>query len=86
MEGESRFRLPEGLCPEEERTIITALERYLVQESPHPSPWVLAGRMHATGLGAVQGRRYMEGAWGATARHPFARPGVPPMHGRGDAR
>jgi hypothetical protein len=86
MDGERRFELPEGLSAEEERAIITALERYFVQESPHPNPWVLAGRMDASGIGAVQGRRYMDQAWGATQRHPFARPGVPNLHGRGDAR
>jgi hypothetical protein len=80
-----RFELPDGLSPEEERTIITALERYFVRESPHPSPWVLAGRIDATGFGALQSRRYSDEPWGATLRHPFARRGVPPLHGRGDA-
>ncbi len=86
MREERRFELPEGLSPEEERAIITALERYLLRESPHPSPWVLAGRLEATGLGALQARRYADEPWGTTLRHPFARPGVPPLAGRGDAR
>ena len=39
MEGDDRtFELPEGLSPEEERAILTALERYLMQESPKPDP------------------------------------------------
>ncbi len=86
MTEERRFGLPEGLRPEEERAIIAALERYLARESPRPSPWVLAGRLEATGLGALQGRRYADEPWGVASRHPFARPGVPPFHGRGDAR
>ena len=86
MSDDRRFELPDGLEPEDERAIITALERYFVQESPHPNLWVLAGRVDATGLGALQGRRYMDEAWGSPQRHPFARPGVPPLLGRGDAR
>jgi hypothetical protein len=85
MDEERRFEIPEGLTPEEERVVITALERYFVKESPHPNPWVLAGRLDAAGLGAIQGRRYMDIPWGATQQHLFARPGVPPLHGRGDA-
>jgi hypothetical protein len=85
MDEDRRFELPEGLSPEEERAIITALERYLVQDSPHPGAWVLAGRLDATGSGTLQARRYMDAPWGWTARHPFARRGVPPFHGRGDA-
>jgi hypothetical protein len=84
MDDERRFELPEGLAPEDERAVITALERYFVQESPHPNPWVLAGRMDATGFGAIQGRRYMDEAWGSPQRHAFIRPGVPPYQGRGD--
>ena len=86
MDEERRFELPSGLTPEEERVVITALERYFVQESPHPNPWVLAGRMDATGFGALQGRRYADEPWGSTQRHPFLRTGVAPMLGRGDAR
>lgn len=85
MSEDRRFELPEELTPEEERAIITALERYFVQESPHPNPWALAGRLDATGLGALQGRRYTDEPWSATLRHPFARRGVPPLQGRGDA-
>ncbi|MGH2635471.1 MAG: hypothetical protein ACRDHU_04925, partial [Actinomycetota bacterium] len=60
-----RFELPEDLAPEEERAIIRALERYFARESPHPAPWVLAGRVDATGLGALQARRYTNAPWGA---------------------
>jgi hypothetical protein len=83
---ERRFELPEGLSPEEERAILVALERYFLQESPHPDPWVLAGRLEATGLGALQARRYVERAWGLPERAPFVRPGVPSAVGRGDVR
>ncbi len=85
MEGDRTFELPEGLSPEEERAILTALERYLMQESPKPTPWVLQGRIDATGLGGLQVRRYARESWrGQTAE--FARRGVPPLDGRGDVR
>jgi hypothetical protein len=80
-----RFELPEDLSPEEERAVIRALERYFARESPHPDPWVLAGRVDATGLGVLQARRYTDGPWGVARYASFARRGVPPMHGRGDA-
>jgi hypothetical protein len=80
-----RFELPEDLTSEQERAVIRALERYFARESPHPEPWVLVGRVHATGLGALQARRYTDGPWDAARHMSFARRGVPPMHGRGDA-
>lgn len=85
MDG--RFELPEGLSREEERAILAALERYFLQESPHPHPWVLAGRMDATGQGALQTKRLMDAPWWISARRPFTRRGLgPPLHGRGDAQ
>src|SRR3546814_4187146 len=48
---------------EEERAIVLALERYFLQESPHPDPWVLAGRLEATGYGSLQARRHTDTAW-----------------------
>ena len=81
-----RFELPKGLTPEEERAVIRALERYFAQESPHPHPWVLAGRVSAMGLGALQARHHTDEPWGVGRLAPFARRGVPPMHGRGDTR
>jgi hypothetical protein len=81
---ERRFEVPIGLTREEERAILLALERYFLQESPHPDPWVLAGRIEATGFGALQVRRHMDTAWGVAARVSFVRPGVPSLHGRGD--
>jgi hypothetical protein len=84
-EGERRFELPDGLTPEEERAIIQALERYFVEESPKPNVWVLQGRIDATGVGALQVRKYAREPWhGPNA--PFARKGVPSQHGRGDVR
>jgi hypothetical protein len=82
---ETRFELPDGLAPEEERAVIRALERYFAQESPHPHPWVLAGRIDAAGLGALQARHYTDAPWGVGTYAPYARRGVPPVHGRGDA-
>lgn len=82
---ERRFELPPGLTALEERAIIRGLERYFVRESPHPNPWVLAGRIAATGLGALQARHYTDEPWRVGTYAPFARRGVPAMHGRGDA-
>jgi hypothetical protein len=85
MSNGRRLELPEDLSVEEERAVLVALERYFRREDPHPHPWVLAGRMDATGWGAVQARRYAEAPWGTCSRAPFARPGVPSVAGRGDA-
>lgn len=85
MPNGRRFEFPSGLSREEERSIIAALERYFLQESPHPDPWVLAGRMDSTGLGALQTKRQMDAPWRTPSRAPFARRGVPPLTGRGDA-
>jgi hypothetical protein len=81
---ERRFELPVGLSREEERAILLALERYFLQESPHPDPWVLEGRIEATGWGALQARRHTDVAWSMAARNRYARPGVPSLTGRGD--
>ncbi len=83
---EGRFELPEGLAREDERAIIRALERYFRQESPKPNPWVLQGRVDATGLGALQVRKLAYEPWAVGGRADFIRPGVPTVHGRGDAR
>jgi hypothetical protein len=85
MSDDRRLELPDGLTPDEERAIIRALERYFAQESPHPDPWVLAGRIDACGWGAVQARRYADGAWRLVGPAAFARRGAPPFTGRGDA-
>jgi hypothetical protein len=79
-----RFELPLGLTREEERGILLALERYFLQESPHPDPWVLSGRIEATGWGALQARHLTDSAWGMAARTRYVRPGVPVAAGRGD--
>ena len=84
MDGERRFDLPDGLTPEEERAILTALERYFLQESPKPAPWVLQGRIDATGMGALQARKLSREPW--AIRAAFARRGVAPCSGRGDVR
>ncbi len=85
MTDDRRFEVPDGLTPDEERAIIRALERYFAQESPHPDPWVLAGRIDACGWGAVQARRYTDRGWALVGPAPFARRGAPPFTGRGDA-
>jgi hypothetical protein len=79
------FELPEGLSPEDERAILTALERYFLQESPKPNQWVLQGRIEATGLGGLQVRRYAREPWHGQ-QAAFTRKGVAPLLGRGDVR
>lgn len=85
MTEHRRFDLPDDLTREEERALLAALERYFREESPHPAPWVLAGRMDATGLGWLQARKLAETTWSRSTRAPFVRRGVSPLHGRGDA-
>ena len=80
-----RFEIPEGISPEEERAILMALERYLSAENPKPRPWVLQGRIDATGYGALQVRRFAREPWHGQWVE-FARKGVPPVSGRGDVR
>ena len=80
-----RFELPEGLHREEERAILNALERYFLQESPKPNGWVLQGRVEAVGLGALQVRKLEHEPWNGVSAG-FVKPGVPPLHGRGDQR
>jgi hypothetical protein len=38
VNGDHRFELPEELSVDEERAIIAVLERYFLQENPHPHP------------------------------------------------
>lgn len=85
MSGDRRFEVPGGLSPEEERAVLVALERYFLQESPHPDPWVLAGRVEATGQGALQSRRLTDEPWRANPYAQYARRGAPHLNGRGDA-
>ena len=85
MSDDPRFELPADLTLEQERAIIRALERYFAQENPHPDPWVLAGRIDATGFGALQIRRLTDTPWANGNGRAFVRRGVPPLAGRGDA-
>jgi hypothetical protein len=62
-----------------------ALERYFVEDDPKPAPWVLQGRIEATGYGALQVRRFAREPWHGQWVE-FARKGVPPMNGRADVR
>lgn len=84
-DGERRFDLPHDLTPEEERAILMALERFFLAESPKPAPWVLQGRIEATGQGVLQIRRYAREAWHGQSAE-FARQGVATVHGRSDVR
>jgi hypothetical protein len=85
MNESKRFELPAGLSGAEERALLAALERYFDEGPEGPDPWALAGRLDATGMGALQ-TRGAGGAWRRTTRSAFARRGVPPFAGRGDAK
>jgi len=81
------FELPKDLSPLEEAAVLAALERYFAEEQvASPSLWALAGRVDASGMGALQTRRITGSGWRAGGRMAFARRGVPPFHGRGDSR
>lgn len=80
------FEIPSGLGDDERRTLLDALERHFAAENPLPSPWVLAGRLDALGVGALQARRWREVPWLGAVDRPFMRTGVASMHGRGDTR
>lgn len=79
-----KYELPEGLSPREERAVIAALERYFATEEE--DAWLLAGRVEATGQGALQVRRHTPHAWTDARIFPYTRPGTPRLLGRGDAR
>jgi hypothetical protein len=81
-----RFELPPDLSPEEDRAVLAALERALGTPTDRLSPWTLAGRAEAHRQGSLQIRRDVGGPWTFRARLPFARPGTPPLGGRGDAK
>ena len=83
--GHREFALPDGLSKREEAAVLAALEAYFAEDVVPSSPWALAGRTDATGTGALQSRRVTGAGWRVSARAPFARSGVPPFHGRGDA-
>jgi hypothetical protein len=81
-----RYQLPPGLSPEEERAIVAALEDYLGTGRVRPSPWALAGRTEALGLGALQVRYQSSRPWKETRLNPYTRRGSEPRMGRGDAK
>jgi hypothetical protein len=85
VSDDRRFELPQDLSPDEERAIIRALERYFAQESPHPHPWVLAGRIDAIGFGALQARHHADAPWRRFGGVLFVRRCFPPHALRGDA-
>jgi hypothetical protein len=80
-----RYELPPGVSPEEERAILAALDQYLGAGKVRPSPWALAGRAEALGLGALQMRHQSLKPWGEIRLLPYTRRGADPRSGRGDA-
>jgi len=81
-----RYELPPGLSDEEVRVIETALDTHFGTAAVRPSPWALAGRSFAIGLGALQIRYQSLHPWSEITLNPFARLGTEPRNGRGDAK
>jgi hypothetical protein len=81
-----RYELPPDLSPEEERAVLQALERTLGSTGARPSPWAMAGRVEALGLGSLQARRHAAPSWRSGGAVPFARRGTPSLQGRGDSK
>ena len=81
-----RYELPPGLTAEDERAITAALDQYFGTSVVRPSPWALAGRAIALGLGALQIRYQSPHPWGEIALNPYTRLGTEPRVGRGDAK
>ena len=81
-----RYELPPRITAEEERAIVAALDQYFGTSTVRPSPWALAGRAIALGLGALQIRYQSQRPWGEIAFNPYTRLGTEPRAGRGDTR
>jgi hypothetical protein len=81
-----RFELPPELPPEERQAVLAAMERYFQGASVRPSPWALAGRTEALGLGALQIRFQSDKPWTEIRLNPYTRRGADPRSGRGDSR
>jgi len=81
-----RYELPPGITPEDERAIVAALDQYFGTSAVRPSPWALAGRAIALGLGALQIRYQSPHPWGEIALNPYTRLGTEPRMGRSDQK
>ena len=81
-----RYDLPPDLTPEEEKTLIAALERYFTDTEDRPDAWSLSARLDNMRLGILQVRHQVPNPWQRVARLPYAHRGTPNLHGRGDAR
>jgi hypothetical protein len=81
-----RYELPPGITPEDERAIVAALDQYFGTSAVRPSPWALAGRAIAIGLGALQIRYQSPHPWGEIALNPYTRLGTEPRMGRSDQK
>jgi hypothetical protein len=65
--------------------VLAALDRALGMDR-RPSPWAVAGRAEALGMGGLQVRRAAGRGWTFRAHVPFVRRGTGPLLGRGDAK
>jgi hypothetical protein len=81
-----RYELPPGLTDEEVRAIEAALDSHFGTAVVRPSPWALAGRAFAIGLGALQIRYQSLHPWSEITLNPFTRRGTEPRIGRGDTK
>jgi hypothetical protein len=81
-----RYELPDGITEEEERAIVAALEQHFGSGRARLSPWALAGRLEALGLGALQARHQSQRPWNETRLTPYTRRGIEPRSGRSDTK
>ena len=65
---------------------MAALDQYFGTSTVRPSPWALAGRAIALGLGALQIRYQSPHPWGEIALNPYTRLGTEPRMGRADTK
>ena len=80
------YELPPDLTPDEQRAVISALERYFTDESRPPDAWTVSGRAANTRTSTLHVRRSTPRAWQNTLRYPLAGRSYPRLNGRGDAR
>ncbi len=85
-EQEGRIEIPSGLGEEEETAVIRALEQFFARMEARVPAWTLGGRAENLRLGALHTRHRRPWGWRISARTSFARPFVPPLQGRGDAK
>ncbi|HVF12602.1 MAG TPA: hypothetical protein VNA87_05905 [Actinomycetota bacterium] len=86
MSNIENFRSSGSPSPEQERIIIAALEKLLLDEKRQQSKWKTASRAQALGVGAADLRSGTVDAWGASKTVGWQGQGPQDLRGRGDAK